>query len=1199
MAAWWGVPLATYRYGVTPHMACKIYAVVTVHRSWCMRYVLQKEATGEPLQGYYESSEEYIGEFEEAVNDGLLWEGLRHKIEAIRKPLFETKFDVASYMELTGDGAGNFKDIVSRFYKKIHYCQRFSGKIVKLRVKVGVPLQDLHMNITITGLGNLRITQGMLEQSVAKSKLVHDEGLLHKVKEWLRPISAIGDTYVTTITRLLPGTCEWLFSKQEYVDWCNHLSRKSSPLLWISGIPGAGKTNLAAKVIQRLCQEKRTVAYFFCDGTAQRGDVRSILTTFCWELLNQFPEDVELLLKAYYKGGEPTETDMRECLNFMCERRNPVILLDGLDECTLHKRSTLCEFLVSSNSLYDVIIFSRELEDIEEALNRVPVGTGTAHISISESDTRKDLKRFIVQEAKRLGVSDEGTRQEIVRRLQVGCQGMFQWATQMIEHLMASQCMFDDEFLSKTEEMPKGLHDLARRALALPEIAMMLRVKIGARRHGKTTMVVPSGLRRAISDYCGSLVRFVQRGGRDVVILSHASVKEFLLGRIERERMTPMSPKEAEIEAELAEICLTYPCFDDIESPPFQITQQNESWSSLESKFADYLKRYPLMEYATTNAWYHASISAEAQSVQIAVRRFCSLDYITVRWLQAFLRLRGDRGIWRSNDAFYDLFLIEDACSIEHCPSELSRWLDHLQGSNQGRFSRWHRFVTSGSANDFLPALHVAAFFDFDEYVENELGKGKDPNEASLEGQKPLHLAARGDSVTCGKILLAHGADVNALGWSDTTPLSWAIDGDGYMGRSAEGSFEMAIFLLQHNADPNLGKRTARWACGLPHPENPNVLEIVKKMLDRGASRYIDGYPGLREPLLTSAVIAKSHGLIDLLLAQGANPNGRKEHSKYNHPLIDALRQSPSERVVEQLLSHGADPNAVRSLGAMKVLIAKHERHQLDTEDDLGRTPLMIAVRIDFKEGVQVLLDAGCSMESSLLQVKPVQRSSRQEEEAKDISYEVTEKQAYHFPRTKEDQDRVYAMLHGEAGRSRLPADVVRNIIDRAEYWPKSTSERCEILEYDAKEAERQVPYLLSDPIHGARHFHVRKIILVTRSHDQGWSNYKHQHGTYEGSMTFFDFVVQRPDGSIRDIGKEGRAIIHNVHGSRETREHFIVLKTLPAEEQTSWLELIEPGDRFGLVPQAVYQDWINFVESVRIEVFSTFIREHANGQDA
>lgn len=353
-------------------------------------------------------------------------------------------------------------------------------------------------------------------------------------------------------------------------------------------------------------------------------------------------------------------------------------------------------------------------------------------------------------------------------------------------------------------------------------------------------------------------------------------------------------------------LCLNYLSFADIEHPPFQITRDGESWASLESRFEQYLEKYPFMDYAATNVWHHAVIAAMQPTTQILVKRFFSSETVIIRWLQVFLRLRGDRGIWRSSSAYEEIQLIRKTCELANCSSDVSRRLSLLLGPNHGRFRRWKRFITSGTANDFLPALHVAAFFDFDGYLEKALRAGADRIEKSLEKQTPLHLAARGDSVNCGKILLNHCANINARGWSGTTPLSWAIDGEIYTDAAGEGPFEMAWFLLQHNADPTLGPRTPHehsipisWACGYPQPDNPYILELVNEMLDRGASIYIDGSPGFRKPLLTSAVIAKSCRLVDLLLAKGANPNGgknleNKEYSRFNHPLIAALRESPT-----------------------------------------------------------------------------------------------------------------------------------------------------------------------------------------------------------------------------------------------------------------------------------------------------------------
>ncbi|EOA82522.1 uncharacterized protein SETTUDRAFT_22509 [Exserohilum turcica Et28A] len=531
---------------------------------------------------FLEHLEKTLQNVNKAVGNGLTSTGLQGKVDAIHQPLLKTKSKILSYMELTQDGKGDAVDFAVRSLKKIIYCEYFSKQVGKLKEKIAIPLQGIQLELAMLNLGRLQFTQETLEKGFASTKQFHDKELLHKIKAWLQPVSTVQDTYNTNITSLLPGTCEWLFQKEEYVDWYSQFPKKTSPLLWISGIPGAGKTTLAAKIIQRLGQDGQTVCYFFSKGSAQRSDVRKILTTLCWELLNQFSEDGEFLQEAYYKGGEPTETDMKDCLSLICEKRNAVILVDGLDECTLDTRKNLCALLVTLVAHSNVVVISRELEDIKQGLAKIPNHLGLVHINISESDTRDDLKKVIEKETQRLGLSAEETKKEITRRLQIGCKGMFQWATEMIKYLIDSECMYDDEYLTKTDDMPTGLHDLytkilhhihkgktqkvvrismsllcwvafSRRALSLAETAMMLRIRNGMQEHGKITAAEPAVWRQKISSFCGSLVRFVQREGNDVVILAHASVKEFLLGLTDYERTDTTTQKEAKIEAELAE----------------------------------------------------------------------------------------------------------------------------------------------------------------------------------------------------------------------------------------------------------------------------------------------------------------------------------------------------------------------------------------------------------------------------------------------------------------------------------------------------------------------------------------------------------------------------------------------------------------------------------------------------------------------
>ena len=85
---------------------------------------------------------------------------------------------------------------------------------------------------------------------------------LDQVKKWLRPTpyDREGSEYTRHLTSYLDGTGKWLRKTNTYEQW-----RQSSEhgLLWIKGMPGSGKSVMAASIIHQLRKEEVPVLYFF------------------------------------------------------------------------------------------------------------------------------------------------------------------------------------------------------------------------------------------------------------------------------------------------------------------------------------------------------------------------------------------------------------------------------------------------------------------------------------------------------------------------------------------------------------------------------------------------------------------------------------------------------------------------------------------------------------------------------------------------------------------------------------------------------------------------------------------------------------------------------------------------------------------------------------------------------------------------
>ncbi|KAB2099085.1 hypothetical protein AG0111_0g12615 [Alternaria gaisen] len=397
------------------------------------------EETGklvEELIAFLENLQSTFKSVENPKYDWILRQAVQDNVTAISEPLRKAEVDILKSMGLNEDDLSltpDMKSSTARIFWRTMYHEKFSAIITKLRDEVAIPLLGLHMSLATMCPHNLPRTKKKLEGWAATSKRFIDKRLMYQANEWLWPVSLVREQYQSYIDNVSFANCEWFFSKQQYIDWYNHLPNKGSPILWISGILGVGRTQIAARVVQKLREKRRMVAYFFL-GKATRLDAtyRNIMVTLCWELLNQFPEDVDLLPEVRNNDSEPTETEIRDCLLGICERRDAIIVLDGLvlDDLGLDsllldnsgldspgwvseedgESNKLWQFLATLNRVCDVIIFSREDPHVKQSLSdHDPM----PHISNCEADFWNEVEKVPTRYAAESKTQDEMTEQRV------------------------------------------------------------------------------------------------------------------------------------------------------------------------------------------------------------------------------------------------------------------------------------------------------------------------------------------------------------------------------------------------------------------------------------------------------------------------------------------------------------------------------------------------------------------------------------------------------------------------------------------------------------------------------------------------------------------------------------------------------------------------------------------------------------------
>ncbi|KAI1341959.1 hypothetical protein F5Y15DRAFT_413228 [Xylariaceae sp. FL0016] len=398
--------------------------------------------------------------------------------------------------------------------------------------------------------------------------------------------------------RRQPLTGLWLTeSDNDFRQWRDHPGSK----LWLSGIPGAGKTILCGAVIEELLQESSTttaVAFYFCDyKSPSTHDPLNVVGAIAVQLAIQNTTAFELL-EEYYQTlnpatrlpKSPRTEDLQRLIRDMTALFGKVyIVVDGLDECGREAPGVVQALQVISGDSRNVsmALFSRNEPEMREELE--------AEFSHIETAARtEDLDLYVQAEMTRrkrlanLGLRNPELHAEIRHTLVNGAQGMFRWVTCQLDYLCELQT--DGARRRALKTLPPDLNStyyriIQRAQQAGPDASRIVRNLL----HwipiypGKTLSIPQLCEAVSITDrdalepedvvdeteltrYCSSLVRKSHDGER--LELAHFTVLEFLISIDCKSEIADFKFEATTANISVGTTCLRYLTFPQFDQSP-------------------------------------------------------------------------------------------------------------------------------------------------------------------------------------------------------------------------------------------------------------------------------------------------------------------------------------------------------------------------------------------------------------------------------------------------------------------------------------------------------------------------------------------------------------------------------------------------------------------------------------------------------
>ncbi|KAF5699429.1 hypothetical protein FGLOB1_11393 [Fusarium globosum] len=661
-----------------------------------------------------------------------------------------------------------------------------------------------------------------------------------ELREWLQPTDYLAESseYRRHLLSQAPGTGLWVCETEEYRKWHDSPDHGS---LWIKGVPGAGKSVMAASLIQHLRTTENcpVLFFFFRNIVAANFSPRALIQDWLAQLLPYSPK-LQFALQSRLQDSLDDTSD-NELIQLFLDGVSCVPLLycvgDALDEMSTdstpilerlnglatHRPRTLKLLMTSrpSRTLQSTLRDSSIVHiSLQQRLVDVDIHSYLSHRFDStpalehHREAKKDLINMVAEKSQGLFLYAKLTMDQVEDSLQSDAAlnikdleeslpvGLEQTYTSMLEKQRGEPGVTADVQVFILEAV---IH--ASRPLRLNELASLLKCV-------RPDITQPSAFKSLIATSCGPLIEILEDETLQVI---HHSFTEFLRGDT-RSASTFGASEFPIIDSLQAHKHMAMKCLFYLQSGSLLLESEQSNNSAVDPSVTFETPRHKIDHDAWHYRHEHLGLRDEHDA----------FEYRSARLRHPFLSYAVEN--WPYHASNYDM---DDG--------EFFKTINDFLDSQSLSFLRWlvlqwgSTSSDKGSLKGIPTGLHIAAFAGLTQFASQLLKQGASVSAVDAQERVPLHWAATNGHDRVAALLIQYGANPDAEDGRGLKPIHLA---------TLKNYAKVVAVLLEAGVKPNTtktrenrtgrllgGERITKGECSIYYASRGGHLEVITVMI--------------------------------------------------------------------------------------------------------------------------------------------------------------------------------------------------------------------------------------------------------------------------------------------------------------------------------------------------------------------------------